>query len=302
LHASLIPRETGRPASESYQGTNLDCQIGINKQALELRTRGFTLSEIIKKVFDEFGVRLQKSTVSYWTRGLHNPLGRAHSFSPVPIPELAYVIGVEKGDGSLNIRQMQYSYRIRLQSVDREFVEEFDRCLSKVLNSARHAFWTGAGRREIHVVASSYLLYSFLQRPFEELRPFVEHCAECSAAFLRGFFDSEGCVDKSGSVTASNCDITLLKYVQWLLTKTFGIETTGPRLQSRKGSLITRRGKTYRRNSDCFGIRIRNKFRIQFLKKIGITISRKKNRLGQILKAKENGLQPVRIGANWNSR
>jgi intein-encoded DNA endonuclease-like protein len=243
----------------------------------------------MEKILQEFGVRVQKSTVSYWTRGLHSPLGRAHDFSPIPVPELAYIIGVEKGDGSLTVLRSSYTYRIRLQSVDIEFVQEFNRCLSKVLDSDRHALWRGAGRREIHVAASSFLLHHFLQKPFEELRQFVEHCTECSAAFLRGFFDSEGCVDKSESITASNCDTTLLRYVQSLLTRAFGIETTGPNRQSRMGSLIERRGKIYKRNSDCFVIRIRNKSRMQFLVKVGLTISRKRRRLDNIRQAVESG-------------
>ena len=262
---------------------NLDRQVQIHRRALELRTYGHSYCEIITQLFNEHKVRIPKSTISYWARGLHGPLGRAYPFTPSPTPNLAYIIGVQKGDGSLNIRYEQYSYRIRLQSIDLEFVEEFNRNLSNVLNSSKHTLWKGAGRKETHVEASSFLLHHFLESPFEELKPFVEHCAECSAAFLRGFFDSEGCVDKSGSITASNCDIDLLKYVQYLLSKCFGIGTTGPHLQSRKGSLITRRGRTYRRNSDCFSIRVRNRFRLRFLERIGITIHRKSGRLRRIL-------------------
>ena len=283
LHSKLVRRDRVNSQSGLYQGVALDRQIAINQRALELRALGSTYSEIMRKVFDEFGVRLQKSTVSDWTRGLHTPLGRAHTFVPEPTPELAYVIGVEKGDGSLNVRQVTYNYRFRLQSVDREFVEEFDRCLAKILHSSRHALWVGAGRKEIHVVANSFLLYRFLKRPFQELRQFVEHCAHCTSAFLRGFFDSEGSVSKEGSLTGWNSDASLLRYVQGLLFGTFGIQTTGPRLGTRKGTKLTRRGRTYVRNLDCFGIRVRNKFRRLFLQKIGMTIERKRFRLRQAL-------------------
>lgn len=228
---------------------NLDRQVQIHRRALELRTYGHAYSEIISQLFYEYEVRIPKSTISYWGRGLHGPLGRAHTFTPSPTPDLAYIIGGGKRRRLPEHKIRTVQYRIRLQSIDLEFVEEFNRCLSKVLNSSKHALWKGAGRKETHVEAS-FLLHHFLQSPFEELKPFIEHCAECSAAFLRGFFDSEGCVDKSGSITASNCDIDLLKYVQYLLAKCFSIDTTGPHLQSRKGSLMTRRGRTYSRNSD----------------------------------------------------
>ncbi len=269
--------------SRSYQGIDLDGQISIYDRAMELRAHRYTYHRIVSKIHDEFGARITKRTLITWTKEGRSPLGRAHAFVPTPIPELAYIIGVEKGDGSLNVRQDVYNYRIRLQSIDLDFVDEFNRCLSKVLNTPRHATWSGAGRRETHVEASSFLLYRFLQKQFEELRPFIEHCVQCSAAFLRGFFDSEGSVGKDGSLTAWNSRKSLLKYVQGLLVRSLGIETTGPHLGTRKGSRLTWRGRTYIRNSDCFGIRVRNKFRGLFLQKIGLTIERKKLTLRQAL-------------------
>lgn len=272
-------KEMLRTESRPYQGLGLDRQIEIHRRALELRALGSTYKKIASRIHDEFGARISKDTLITWTKEGRRPLGRAHAFVPTPIPELAYVIGVERGDGSLNVRQDVYNYRIRLQSVDEDFVEEFNRCLSKVLNTPKHATRRGAGRRETHVEASSFLLHRFLQKPLEELRLFIEHCTECSAAFLRGFFDSEGSVDRRGSLTMWNSDARLLGYIQDLLLGTLGIETTGPYLGTRKGSTLTRRGRTYVRNSDCCGIRVRNKFRRRFLQEIGMTIVRKRLRL-----------------------
>lgn len=179
----------------------------------------------------------------------------------------------------MNVNRATYSYRIRLQAIDREFVEEFDRCLSSDLGAPRHATWRGAARKEIHVVGSSFLLHQFLSQPFENLKPYIEHCDYCVAAFLRGFFDSEGCVSLSGSISASNCDVPLLEYVQHLLTDYLKIGSTGPYVRSRKGSSMTARGRTYVRNSDCYEIRLRNRSRQAFLKEVGITIERKRVRL-----------------------
>ena len=50
--------------------------------------------------------------------------GAPTGFLAEPSPELAYVIGVEQGDGSIN--RKGYNRRIRLHSVDPEFVKEFD--------------------------------------------------------------------------------------------------------------------------------------------------------------------------------
>jgi hypothetical protein len=49
-----------------------------------------------------YGVRLSKSHISYWMRGIHNPYNGRYIPSIEflrPSEELAYVIGVKIGDG-----------------------------------------------------------------------------------------------------------------------------------------------------------------------------------------------------------
>lgn len=71
--------------------------------------------------------------------------------------------------------------------------------------------------------AHSKELYDLLRKPIdlERVRPFVEHCRECTAAFLKGLADAEGCVEKSkkklGRRTIGNSDLRLLEYVAFLL-------------------------------------------------------------------------------------
>jgi len=92
------------------------------------------------EVWRRYGVRISKSYISYWIRGVHSPYNgrRIPSLELLkPSEELAYVRGVKVGDG--------YAYRRRrtikgynpvwigLRAKDREFVEEFARCLAKVL-------------------------------------------------------------------------------------------------------------------------------------------------------------------------
>jgi intein-encoded DNA endonuclease-like protein len=223
-------------------------------------------------------VRLAKSTVSCWVNQAHTPLGGINFFEPNPAPELAYVIGVLVGDASLNVRAKNYEYRIRLKAVDREFVQAFNVAISKVLNRRPHKIWKGNTERESYADVSSYLLHKFLNRPLDEFRPFIEYNAKCVSAFLRGFFDSEGSVAKDGDVTASNTDVDLLKYVQDLSSRFFGIETTGPHVGKKKGSVLIRRGKTYYRNSDVCVIRVRRVSLEFFDEFIGLTIHRKVSR------------------------
>ena len=166
----------------SYQSRDLDAQIAVHARALLLRKKGLSYSQVSWLLSEEFGTAVAKSTLSYWVRGMHEPLGRAHDFRPAPKEELAYLIGVQKGDCSLDVNAETHNHRIRLQSIDHEFIAELDRCLSRVLGSARHALWQGAGRREIRVVGSSFLLHKFLSQSFSKLKPFVEHCNDCVAA------------------------------------------------------------------------------------------------------------------------
>jgi intein-encoded DNA endonuclease-like protein len=248
---------------------------------MKLRRESLTYSRIRDDIELRYNVRLPKATISDWVCGRHSPMGRANKFDSRPSPELAYVIGVEAGDGSLNFNR--YNYRIRLKANDKEFVEEFDRCLSRMLSTARHKIWKAKGIEEYQLDVSSFVLYRFLRRPLQELRPWIEHDEECVSAFLRGFFDSEGSPSKEGVVTASNTNLDLLRYVQMLLLKHFGIVTTGPRLGTKKGTPLLRRGKTYLRNSDCYYIRLRIAHLETFYRKVGFTISRKNSRLEQAL-------------------
>jgi len=198
-----------------------------------------------------------------------------------PTAELAYAIGVETGDASLNVKP-GYQYRIRLQVTDREFIEAFNQAMSKVLGCPPHRLWKGVTAKEIHVEFGSFLLHKFLLQELEPLKPFIEHDKKCVSAFLRGFFDSEGCIGKSGALTASNTELELLRYVQLLLSKYFDIETTGPHPGKKKGTVITRRGKSFARNADCYSVYVRRSSLGIFYREIGLTIERKRSRLEKI--------------------
>jgi intein-encoded DNA endonuclease-like protein len=86
-------------------------------------------------------------------------------------------------------------------------------------------------------------------------------------------------MEESGSLTASNNDTGLLRYVQDLLERFFGIETTGPHLATKRGTILTNRGKSYIRKADGYTIYVRRAGLEMFYRKIGLTIRRKKIRL-----------------------
>ena len=288
-------------ASSRRRTVPLALRVKLYIRTKALRELGLTYSQIIEALRAEYKVVPSKGQISDWLRGVHGPFGSANRFFAEPTPELAYVIGVKLGDGSLN--RKGYNRRIRLQSVDLDFVLEFDRCLSMVLGTRRHTPWFDTKRREIHVEASSVLLHDFLDKDWENLKPWIEHCSACVSMFLRGFFDSEGSVDKGGNVTCTNSDFGLLQFVRGLLWNYFRIETTGPRLQTRAGTMISNRGRAYVRKSDVYLIYIRVKSLLSFNRAVGFTIQRKQTRVQKkVQKIANQSSRPAENGAGGRIR
>ena len=280
---------TAEETDKGRRRAALEIRLTLYEKVLVLRKNSSTFQQIIEEIEQQHGVKLTKSTISDWTRGRSSPHRAGHAFIPKPTPDLAYVIGVEAGDAFLNVKPKTYQYRIRLRAVDREFVEAFNQAVSRVLGCPPHKLWKGKTEREVHVEFGSYLLHKFLLQDFEKFKAIIEFDKSCAAAFIKGFFDSEGCIDTNRKLSASNSNFTLLTYVQYLSQRYFGIETTGPHLGTKKGSIIARRGKSYHRNADVYEILVRAKSLRPFYEEIGLTIRRKKLRLEKALE------KPARI-------
>ncbi|MEM3095431.1 MAG: LAGLIDADG family homing endonuclease [Nitrososphaerota archaeon] len=101
---------------------------------------------------------------------------------------------------------------------------------------------------------------------------------------MRGFFDSEGCIAEDGRITVYNTDLKLLIYVKHLLSS-LNIETRGPRLKAKHGTLLTdpRNGKTYYAKKDAYYLYVPSNYQLKFYKQIGFTIRRKQKRLEDYL-------------------
>jgi intein-encoded DNA endonuclease-like protein len=103
--------------------------------------------------------------------------------------------------------------------------------------------------------------------------------------FHQGFADSEGSVDKNGKIIIYNTNIELLRYVIGLL-KRLDVESTGPKLNTRRGTIIhdPRTGKKYVTNKDCYRIYIRVSSNTNFYRYVGFAITRKQARLENYVK------------------
>ena len=101
--------------------------------------RSYSYEEYLKgmKMVEELGVsetsrwlKMPRSTLYYWKNGEYIP--PVAKWFPKPSNELAYVLGVLRGDGNLAVDE--HDYRIRLGVKDLEFAEMFSRARAKILN------------------------------------------------------------------------------------------------------------------------------------------------------------------------
>lgn len=269
-------------------------RVKIYREALRLHAEGYGCRKIAKRL------KIGLSTVKDWVAGRCSPYGpeppaglpaprptkhRPRITELVPSPELAYVIGAVLGDGTAT-HDGNYGKVIALKAKDEEFVREFARCLTKVLgreNPVKVRFWKTCGLFVAR--ARSAALYRLLRKPadIDKLRSYIEHCDDCVAAFLRGFFDSEGTISGHGEISIVNTDLGMIRYVRRLLGR-LGIEVRGPRLQKPKGTpmYFPGRREAYKKR-DCFVMRIRKHCNPTYYQRVGFTITRKRRRLEKYL-------------------
>ena len=298
LAAPGLEGETTQTGSETSVGKGYlprEIRVKLFDEVVSLRKMGLTYRRIIDEVWGRYGIRLYKSHVSVWTRGIHSPYNGRYIPSIEllrPSEELAYIIGVKLGDGyAIKRRRIVKGYnnvRIGLEVRDREFAVEFARCLATVLRREQIKPIYRKPREKYVSEVKSKTLYELLKKPVEldRLKEYIEHCDKCISAFLRGFADAEGCVDKSGYISICNTDHGLLTYVKGLLQR-LGVTSSEPKAKNRKGSISRFRNGYYRRNRDCYYIYIRAASCLTFHRKVGFTIKRKQKRLENYIKRRQ---------------
>jgi len=119
-----------------------------------------------------------------------------------------------------------------------------------------------------------------LKQNLRELVPSIEHCQSCKAAFLKGFFDSEGCVS-GRKLTVSNGDLDKMSLVCKLLGE-LGIVATGPHLLREAGGMTLIKGKLYRVNKNQYLLYVRAGSVETYRDKVGFCVSRKGARLASL--------------------
>ncbi len=255
--------------------------------AMELRLKnGWSHTIIGAELQRRYGVRVPSSTVYYWVTKRSNPLEHWNVFELRPSKELSYVIGVVMGDGTLVAIKKDSRDEIRLQVRDKDFAEEFNEAMARVLERERPNKIMAVLREDknnttfYHSRYSSLQLGKILRNDLRDLKALIEgHPAE----FLRGFFDSEGSATAIISkrrlqiqVIASNSDMEVLTYVQGLLNDRFGIHSSiYPGRKAGESSLIY--GRLATRTKDSFFLSIQQRQSVKcFFSGIGFSINRKR--------------------------
>jgi intein-encoded DNA endonuclease-like protein len=255
--------------------------IELGKQ--ELKCKG-----IQRRIYEKHRKRLPISTIKDWINRKHNPFGKVNKFDEKPSPKLEYIIGTMFTDGYKYIGKKKSQHFLRLEVNDREFAEKFAECLTKVLGRKKpyKPFFDRKRKRWI-VIGCSVLLFKFLNKSLEELKPHIEYSKETVASFLRALFDAEGCIyvkikrgKRRRQLRLCNTNKELLIYAKYLLKEHFDIDATGPYLTTRRGSIIySPNGKIAKTNKDEYYIYIRARSLLNFYKHIGFIIKRKQRDL-----------------------
>lgn len=214
----------------SLHNLSLDERLKLYNKAIELHRRGLGK----RKIAQMLGI--SESTVSSWIyKGIkpddtqkYLELGRKeYDIDLSPSFELSYIIGVVMGDGWISTVGRQH--QIGLATKDKEFAEEFCRCLKKVIKGSDPKIGVKKdprfGRTLYIVKINSRKLVNFIQSVNEAY--LTKNYPE---GFLRGLFDSDGYVtyhrkSYARRVALVNTSLQLLQMVKRILSSVFGIES-----------------------------------------------------------------------------
>lgn len=234
---------------------------------------------------------INQHTVDNWLFRDSKPDGLFKFPDLNPSAELSYVLGTYYGDGYAYRSKKERSWFIKLEAMDKDFVEEFSRCLSKVLRKKNGYPVHRLKKGGIYFTrVTNIKLYEFLKK--KSLDVHKHWIEEFPAEFLRGFYDSEGGM-YGNTLGLSNTNLELLQYVRDLLERHFSIPSRIG-IAHKKGVTHFYRGRKITATKDCYYLRIkRRESQRKFHEKMGFSIARKQEKLK---KAVEGKVEKTSIG------
>jgi AAA+ superfamily predicted ATPase/intein/homing endonuclease len=215
------------------------------------------------------------------------------NYTKIPNKDVAYLMGVLTGDGCLTIKD-----RILLSTADNEVLEKMQEVAKEYLEGEFHKIKGENYDYELRSVEAKMQLREWgMEESYAKSKKIPEWIRiapkEYVVAFLRGYFDTDGGVEKTGAVSISSASKELLMDVQKMLLN-LGIVS---RMYSRK--------KKYN-DTLQFYITIYGDFIRTFKNEIGFSILRKQKSLDALCNKQRNTnvnlipCQQERIKSIWS--
>lgn len=234
-------------------------------------------------------LNIPKGTISGW---LYD--GCLPKFLIIPekmTANIAYLLGVLYGDGFMFSHVASKHYIIGLYVKDSDFISIFRELLNKEFGIKKRKIRTRLSKYKTHRIMFEYRIYS--KQLTEYFQPFMndiswlnDSSADIKTSFLRGFFDSEGCVYfnlklRIWHVDITNTDLELLKMCESLLNN----------LNIKTCKIVIKKKASFK-NKTVYSLFISNPFIPEFTNLIGSSIKRKNDKLNfltnEILERRKN--------------
>lgn len=197
------------------------------------------------------------------------------NYTKIPSPDIAYLMGVLTGDGCMTIKD-----RVILSTADHEILERVQETLKANFgvklskNSSRKYDY------ELKNIKAKETLISWgLGETYARHKNIPEWIKlapkEYACQFLRGYFDTDGSVEKTGSVTISSASKSLINTLQYMLLNLGIVSRSYERKKKYNGQLQ-------------YYINIYGDFVESFKNQIGFSVERKKSRLDAVCLKQRN--------------
>ncbi|MDK2384276.1 MAG: LAGLIDADG family homing endonuclease [Candidatus Korarchaeota archaeon] len=294
----MVSRKTrGLKATPGGRRIPHDFRVELYYFVRELRDRGMSYREIQRIVERERGIKISRSHISYWIRGLHIPLNEPYNHVDTSKErELAWIAGMFVGDGSIKINRKGHFLVLKVK--DRELAEAAADKLAVVLGRGERYAVNRMGDGRYYVQVQSRELVDHL-RAWENI---LSHLERSPREFIQAFLDCEG--GPIGHISASgrffaridvdNTDRKLLEAVSLKLSNMGIISTVS--IHYPKGKVfVTRKGRSVARRN-CYFLRIyRQDSIVRYWEEVGFVALRKREKLEDIAYILSN------LGSGWEA-
>ena len=247
--------------------------------ALKLYQSGLNVASISKRI------DIPETTVSYWLKKRYMPREKIRQVKKLTLKKdelFHYIMGVMKGDGSIKVGRKVGGY-VSLTCIDKDFTQYFQRTLEQWCGLKVPIYTYEKNQKPLYMACLSSVFTA------EFLKTEMQNNLEINIDFLKGFFDSEGCVHYSKKskgkgynryVSVSNYNLDLIEKIKHFLD--LNEVKSNIRVTTKKGAIHRMNNKTFVTRADCYTLFIQNNRGIKwFAENVGCRIMRKQEKLVQ---------------------